>query len=200
VSASRKEIIVARKQADHLCPPWIGYFLLANPLRRLHHTAESVLGPWIAEGMTVLEPGPGMGFFTLEAARLVGPRGRVIAVDVQQRMLDVLRRRVQRAGFLDRLETRLARDKDLGIDDLACSVDFALVFAMAHEVPEPARFFAQAIAALRPGGRMLLSEPSWHVAETHFARLRDEALAAGLRVESVPEIRFNRSVLLVKAQ
>jgi cyclopropane fatty-acyl-phospholipid synthase-like methyltransferase len=189
---------MARKQADHLCPPWIGYLLLVNPLRRLHHTAESVLSPHVKAGMTVLEPGPGMGFFTLEAARLVGPSGRVIAVDLQPRMLEVLRRRVQRAGLLDRLETRLAEERDLRIQDLKGNVDFALVLAMAHEVPEPSRFFAQVSAALKPGGRMLLSEPAWHVAEKHFASLRAQAQEAGLQTESLPVIRFNRSVLLVK--
>jgi SAM-dependent methyltransferase len=189
---------VAGKQADHLCPPWIAFLLLANPLRRLHHTPGSVLGPYISEGMTVLEPGPGMGFFTREAARLVGPRGRVVAVDVQPRMLEVLRRRVQRAGFLDRLETRRAESTSLGIQDLKGDVDFALVFAMAHEVPEPARFFGEVCSALKSGGRTLLSEPSWHVGKEQFAALLSHAQSAGLRIESRPPIPFNRTALLVK--
>jgi len=50
--------------------------------------------------MTVLEPGPGMGFFPLEALQMVGSNGRVVAVDVQPKMLEVLRRRARRAGFL----------------------------------------------------------------------------------------------------
>src|SRR6185503_21182636 len=46
----------------------------------------AIVAPYVHAGMTVLEPGPGMGFFTLELARLVGPAGRVIAVDVEPRM------------------------------------------------------------------------------------------------------------------
>jgi ubiquinone/menaquinone biosynthesis C-methylase UbiE len=42
-----------------------------------------------------------MGFFTLEAARIVGPRGRIIAADIQAKMLDVLRRRAERAEALE---------------------------------------------------------------------------------------------------
>ena len=57
--------------------------LLASPLRRLRCNPASLLAPHVREGMTVLEPGPGMGFFTLELARRVGHTGRVIAVDVQ---------------------------------------------------------------------------------------------------------------------
>ena len=68
-----------------ICPWWLGY-ALASPLRRLMHDPRAILSPLVVEGMTVVEPGPGMGFFTLELARLVGPRGRVVAIDVQPRM------------------------------------------------------------------------------------------------------------------
>ena len=72
--------------AHRVCPWWLGY-LLASPLRRLMQDPVKVVAPYVREGMTVLEPGPGMGFFTLELARLVGPSGRVVAVDIQPRML-----------------------------------------------------------------------------------------------------------------
>ena len=57
--------------------------------------------------MTVLEPGPGMGFFSLEIARRIGASGKLIAVDVQQKMLDSLRRRAQRKNVSDRIECSL---------------------------------------------------------------------------------------------
>jgi predicted O-methyltransferase YrrM len=56
----------------------------------------------------VLEPGPGMGSFTLELARRVGPNGRVIAVDVQPRMIAGLKRRLAKAGLLERVDARIA--------------------------------------------------------------------------------------------
>src|SRR5512143_3172509 len=68
-----------------VCPWWLGY-LLAAPWRKLWHDPRSILRPFLGEGMTVLEPGPGMGFFTLEMARLVGPKGRVDAVDIPPRL------------------------------------------------------------------------------------------------------------------
>src|SRR5215471_14040502 len=83
-----------------VCPWWIGY-LLASPVRRILYHPARVLAPYARQGMTVLEPGPGMGFFTLELARLVGSSGRVIAVDIQPRMLDGLRQRAAKAGVLD---------------------------------------------------------------------------------------------------
>jgi ubiquinone/menaquinone biosynthesis C-methylase UbiE len=189
---------MAHQQADHVCPPWIGYFLLANPLRRLLYTPKSILGPYISEGMTVLEPGPGMGFFTLEAAHMVGPTGRVIAVDIQMKMLEVLRRRAQRAGLLDRLDVRLIENNDLGIKDLKGKVDFVLAFAMVHEVPDAQEFFSQISVVLKTGGRMLFSEPSGHVSEEHFAKSLAVVQDAGLPIESRPVIRMSRSALAVK--
>ena len=55
-----------------VCPWWLGY-VLASPVRRLLQNPAEVVGPYVRPGMTVLEPGPGMGFFTLEMARQRGP-------------------------------------------------------------------------------------------------------------------------------
>ena len=189
---------MAHHQADHVCPPWIGFFLLANPLRRLQYTPKTILGAHVAKGMTVIEPGPGMGFFTLELARMVGPKGRVVAVDIQARMLEVLRRRAQRRGLLDRLDVRLVMPGGLGIQDLSAKADFFLAFAMVHEVPDVKRFFNEASASLKAGGKLLFSEPSGHVSENDFRQSLGLALAAGLRVENEPSIRWSRSALLVK--
>ena len=78
--------------AQLVCPWWIG-MLMASPVRSWFDDPEKLLRPYIREGMTVLEPGPGMGFFTLPMAKMVGVSGRVIAVDVQQKMLNGLRHR-----------------------------------------------------------------------------------------------------------
>src|SRR5690349_7070283 len=101
-----------RVKQHRVCPWWLGY-LLASPIRRILHNPVQLLGGIIREGMTVLEPGPGMGYFTLEIARLAGKSGRVIAVDIQPRMLDGLRRRAAKAGVLDRLDIRLATTHSL---------------------------------------------------------------------------------------
>jgi predicted methyltransferase len=61
--------------AKRVCPWWIGYLLL-SPLRRLGQDPAKILAPYVREGMTVFEPGAGMGYFTLELARRVGPSGR----------------------------------------------------------------------------------------------------------------------------
>ncbi len=181
-----------------VCPWWLGYFLL-NPLRRLRQDPAAILAPHVRPGMTVLEPGPGMGFFTLELARRVGESGRVIVVDIQERMLAALRRRAARAGLTGRVETRLARGAALGIDDLAGAVDCILAFAVVHELPDQAAFFAQVARTLKPSGRLLISEPRLHVSQSHFDATVRAAQAAGLREEGRPAIAASRSVLLALA-
>ncbi len=183
--------------AERVCPWWMGY-LLASPIRRWMQNPEELLVPYVREGMTVLEPGPGMGFFTLPMARLTGPAGRVIAVDIQAKMLDSLRRRAARAGLLPRIETRLAQPDSLGIGDLKGAVDFVLAFSMVHEMPSVERFFLESAAALKPGGLLLLAEPAGHVKPEKFQSELDAARAAGLEVAERPAIRRSLAAVLRK--
>jgi SAM-dependent methyltransferase len=178
-----------------VCPWWFGYFLLI-PWRRRKQDPRKLLSPFVREGMVVVEPGCGMGFFTIDLVQMVGPSGRVVAVDLQERMLAGLRRRARRAGLDGRIETRLARPDTLGITDLAGQVDLVLAFYMAHEVPDQARFFAQLHEALKPSGRMLIVEPGFHVTEAELRACIAVAEGAGFRLVSRPPCGRDRTALL----
>jgi ubiquinone/menaquinone biosynthesis C-methylase UbiE len=173
----------------------MGYVLL-SPFRRRRHDPEAILAPFVRNGMTVLEPGPGMGFFTLPLARMVGPTGKVVAVDIQPKMLDALRRRARWHRLADRVDPRLADGAGLGVADLTGGVDFVLAFHVVHEVPDRGRFFAQVHAVLKPGGRMLVTEPEHHVTAEHFADSLAAARAAGFDVEPGPDIATSRTAVL----
>jgi len=180
-----------------VCPWWLGY-VLANPLRRLYQNPKRILEPYVRPGMNVIEIGPGMGFFTLDIARLVGDTGRVFAIDVQPKMLDGLRRRARRATLLDRMELRLVPPARTGMEDLEQSADFVLAFAVVHELPDMARFFNAAARSLKPGGRLLLAEPRGHVDRAAFSKTVDSAEETGLRVAANPSIRGSHAALLEK--
>ncbi len=184
--------------AQRVCPWWLGYFLM-SPVRRLAFNPAKILAPYVREGMTVLEPGPGMGFFTLDLARLAGPSGRVVAVDIQPKMLGVLKRRAAKAGLAGRVDARLAQPDTMGLTDLAGKVDFALAFAMVHETPSAAAFFAEAAGTMKPGAHLLLAEPAGHVKARKFADELGAAAQAGLTVADRPSIRRTHAALLQKA-
>jgi SAM-dependent methyltransferase len=182
----------------HVYPWWLG-FLLVNPLRRLWQDPEKMLAPYVREGMTVLEPGPGMGFFTLELARLVGPRGRVVAVDIQPLMLAGLKRRAARAGLSERLDTRLVSADTLGLADLDGAVDFTLAFGVVHELPAVEPFFAEVSKASKAGAGLLLAEPADRVKTSAFEAELQAATRVGFELVGRPSIRSSRAVFLRKA-
>ena len=183
--------------AGHVCPFWVGYLLL-SPLRKLWESPERLFKPFVRPGMTVLEPGCAMGFFTLPLARLVGPEGRVIAVDIQPRMLAALSRRAGKAGLAQRIEIREARQDSMDIGDLRNAVDFAAALHVVHEMPRPDVFFAEIRQALKPGGQLLVIEPKGHVSAENFGRMTAVAESAGLE----PDMAFSnpsRRKLLLKS-
>lgn len=183
--------------ADHVCPPWIGYFLI-NPLRKLLENPNKILGPFVQEGMTVLEPGCGMGYFTLPLARMVGPAGRILAVDIQPKMLSVLERRAGKAGLLNIIEPRRPDGGGLGIEDFANRVDFAAALYVVHEVPDQAVFYSEVWAALKPGGRLLVVEPKGHVSREKFEKSITVAEEIGFQNEPLSHKVGGRGALLTK--
>lgn len=190
--------MVAGSEKPFVCPWWMGYFLL-NPLRRILQHPEEILSPYVREGMTVLEVGPGMGYFTLALACLVGQSGLVVCVDVQERMLSTLRKRARRAGVEERLSLVQATEDSLRTESFAGKIDFALAFAVVHEVPDQAKLFEQIGQALKPGGLLLFSEPTGHVTPEDFRISTDLARSKGLTEERVLFIKKSHAVLLRKS-
>ena len=180
-----------------VCPWWLGYWLIC-PVRSWWQHPHEILVPYVHQGMTVLEPGPGMGYFTLELARMVGDGGRVIAVDVQPQMIERLKRRAARAGVPGRLDARVAPAESMGISDLRDSVDFTLAFAVVHEFPDTGCFFAEVAGASKAGAALLLAEPIGHVKDAAFESELQAAAQAGFTVVDRPLIRRSHTALLKK--
>ena len=135
-----------------------------------------------------------MGFFTIPAPRMVGDSGRVIAVDLQEKMLKSLIKRAEKASVAGRIVTKLCEPDSLGVSD---PIDLCLAFNVVHEVPDASALFSQIRAILKPTGRLLLAEPAgWHVSEKDFQNTLAKASAAGLKLIGQPKIRRSRSALL----
>lgn len=182
----------------HLCPPWIGYLLL-NPLRNLIESPKAILGPLVQPGMTVVDMGSAMGFFSLPLARMVGRQGRVVCVDVQPGMLERLSRRARRRGLASIVETRLATQESAGLDDLQGQVDLMVCFHVIHEAVYPQTLIQQCADALKPGGKIWVSEPKGHVSREAFKETVGGFHAAGLRETPHPMGPKSHAALLIKS-
>ncbi len=183
--------------AKHICPWWIGY-LLVSPIRRLGQNPRKILAPYIKPRMAVLDAGCGMGFFSLDMARLAGEDGKVICVDLQKKMIQSLMKRATKAGLQDRIDGRLCSSENLPLEDMKSRIDFALAFAIVHEVPDARKFFEQIYSALKPDGLLLFSEPKGHVSENKFQKAITLAEEAGYTPLDAADIMRSRSILLKK--
>jgi len=181
--------------AEHICPWWVGY-ILVSPLRRLLQNPRKILAPYIKPGTVALDVGCAMGFFSLNMAEMAGPEGKVVCVDMQPKMIEVLVRRATKAGVIDRIDHRVCDKNGLGLEDMEGKVDFALACAVVHEVPDAGVFFQQIHTALRPGGTCLVAEPKGHVSEKQFEETLAAAKKAGFDLGERPQFGRSHAALL----
>ena len=132
-------------------------------------------------GQPVLDVGCGTGRLTLPIARLVGPQGRVLAVDVQQKMLDTVRARAQAAN----LENVSLQKVALGEGDFheQNAFDRAFLTTVLGEIPNQLPALREIHAALKPGGILSVSEI---MLDPHYqspSRARGLAEQAGFRFD-----------------
>jgi len=178
-------------QHQHVCPWWLAY-TFDNPFRKLIHNPRRIFGDHIKEGMTVMDVGCGMGYFSIGMAKMVGAAGKVIAVDLQQKMLDVMHRRARRSGVADRIMPHHCEADTIGIEE---PVDFILAFWMVHEVSDKNHFLGQLQSILASEGKILIAEPRMHVTAEALDKSIEIAQNTGLRCCDRPEIRFSRTAL-----
>jgi ubiquinone/menaquinone biosynthesis C-methylase UbiE len=173
--------------------PYQRAWALDNRIRRLIQNPYKIVGKYVKEGQTVLDLGCGPGMFSLAMAEMVGEKGRVISVDIQEEMLQILRLKSERIGLKSRIIFHKAQPEKIGISEM---VNFALAFYMVHEVPNKRNFLSEVASHLKPDGRFLIVEPKFHVSKSEFENTLGVALSVGLAQISEPKISFSRAVLL----
>jgi ubiquinone/menaquinone biosynthesis C-methylase UbiE len=111
-------------------------------------------GIGVRPGMTVLDFGCGPGGFSLAAAQLVGPGGRVFAVDIHPLAIQSVQRAASRRG-ISNIETIFTG----GLANVPeASIDVALLYDVLHEIPEPALTLAEIRRVLKPDGVLSVSD------------------------------------------
>jgi len=182
------------QKKPHICPVE-NSGSLDSKLRKLFQNPKRLLKPYIREGMTVLEIGCGPGFFTLDMAKMVGESGKIIAVDVQEGMLEKVKSKITGTQFEKRIKLHKCDEISIGISE---HVDFVLLFYMVHEVPDKPKFFSQLSEILKPNGQILVAEPPFHVSAPKFQHMLEQAKAQGLINIQGPKMLFSKTAILKK--
>jgi ubiquinone/menaquinone biosynthesis C-methylase UbiE len=139
-----------------------------NPLRRrIQPPSEMPIRHGIEAGMIVLEIGPGNGRYTIETARRVGSLGKVIAIDIEPKMLERVSQRAQAEG-ISNLEVKVADVHDLPFE--SGTFDAICMIAVIGEIPQPEGALNEFHRVLSQSGTLafseLLPDPDYPLAQT----------------------------------
>ena len=135
---------------------------------------------------------------SIPMAQMVGDSGKLICIDLQEKMIKKLEKRAKKAGLLDRMELRVCNENSLTMEDLEETADFVLAFAVVHEMPDVSSFFSQVYAVLKQNGRLLIAEPKGHLKEGAFEQTLSSGEKHGFKIIGQPKIGQSRTVLLEK--
>lgn len=154
--------------------------LLDHPARlKLRAPAQTAALFGYEPGMKVVEVGCGTGTFTVEMAKLVGPTGRVHAVDLQKAMIDKAHVRITEAGLNDRVRFEHRGAYRLPMQD--ASMDLAVLMAVLSEIPDRALALAEVHRVLKPEARLVVGEEIFLPAYLPPKSVRTLVEAAGFR-------------------
>jgi ubiquinone/menaquinone biosynthesis C-methylase UbiE len=106
-------------------------------------------------GETVADIGAGSGFYTFPLSKVVGPKGRVFAVDIQPEMLKIIRARM-RKWDIKNIQPVLGKIADPKLKP--ASIDLILMVDVYHEFSHPYEMTVELVKALKPKGRLVFVE------------------------------------------
>lgn len=179
---------------SQVCPWWLCWSF-DNVFRNIFQNPYKILSPFICEGYTVADVGCGMGYFSIPIAHIVGQNGKVIAIDLQEHMLNGLLNRARKKGMSERITTCHAEPDSILYKD---KVDFALAFWMVHEVADRKKLFKQICSILKKNSKLLFAEPKIHVSEKGYHESLTFALSEGFVWERDVRISLSHACLLKK--
>ncbi len=127
---------------------------------RERNPKEVVKALKIGPGSRVADVGAGSGLLTIHLARAVAPNGRVVATDIQGEVLDLLHQRLQAAGLADIVERRIVDPDKPQLEPGL--YDAILLAEVDHHFDDAVGWLEAAIPALKPTGRIVISNRIYH--------------------------------------
>lgn len=142
----------------------------------------------IRNGATVADIGAGSGYYTIRLAKIVGPKGKVYASDIQSAMLTLLQQNVAKAR-VDNVIPVLGAIDDPKLP--ADSIDLAILVDVYHEFSEPQKMLQRIREALKPDGRLVLLE--YRAEDPDVPILRDHKMSKAQVKQEVEHEGFKQS-------
>lgn len=146
---------IVRRFVHFPIPAFLAQFI-DNPVRRRMQPPAKVVD-WIGirEGMRVLEIGPGLGTFTIEAARRVGEKGKVFAIDIQPTVISRLNTKLQKEG-ISSVTTKVASAYELPFSNN--TFDRVYMIAVLGEIPDKKKALFEIKRVLKDSGLLAIGE------------------------------------------
>ena len=172
-----------------------GIAWLDRPERQVEEKPDAVIDALeVRDGEVVADLGAGSGYFTFRLAAEVGRAGKVLAVDVQDEMIETIRQRAASLGVTNVDEIK-ASETDPALP--AASIDLVLMVDVYHELAYPFEVMTKVRAALKPGGRVVFVEyreedPLVPIKEVH--KMSVEQLTKEMKVVGLEHIRTVESL------
>jgi len=185
-----------KMEKQHVCPWWLGYTFIL-PFRKYQHDPKKILGPHIKPGMKVMDYGTAMGYFSIPLAQMVGENGIVYCVDIQEKMLKHLEKRAINYNVETIIKTLMV-GRNYNPLELSGQLDFVLLFAVVHEVPDKERLFRDIYSMLKQGGKVIFAEPSGHVKQGDFESSLQIGKNAGFTILDEKPMKKGLNAFLLK--
>ncbi len=167
------------------------------------HPDQALEAIGIRRGMVVADVGAGSGVMTFKMAKLVGPSGKVYAVDIQPEMLEILQSRAQRDKVTN-IQTVLDTVSDPKLP--AGAIDLILMVDVYHEFSQPQAMLDHMREALKPNGRLVLLEyrkedPTVPILPDHkmsVSEVKAEVEPEGFQFDQVIEVLPRQHIIIFR--
>jgi SAM-dependent methyltransferase len=146
----------------------------------------------IKEGDVIADIGAGSGYFAWQFAQRVGESGKVLGVDIQQEMLDILAEKMKARGVGDRVEGILGTITDPNLPDNA--VDLAIMIDVYHELSHPYEMTVKMVESLKPDGLLVFVEYRTEDPEVSIKRLHKMTEAQVKKEMEVQNLEFVETI------
>ena len=164
------------------CPPWLGFLVeMDNPFAKTAQAATILQHLDLHQGMAVLDVGCGPGRLSIPAAKLVGSKGKIVAMDLQEGMLHRCQEKA-RAENLTNIEFFHA---GIGENKLPLNTfDRALLVTVLGEIPHREAALQEIFETLKPGGILSITETIFDPHFQRYSTVLQLAHQAGFREKS----------------